>query len=340
MKIHIVDSVKGGSGKSTFSLKLCCALQNQEDTKPCIIDLDFLGTSWKHICENCIVNNKYKKGKKFVFLNDLVKDFEYYINTQFIQKIQINAKLNPKSNKDLVIDVVFCDPSPKAKKAYKITDNEYVPDISYDVFHDEFMALLHYMNDEGYTDVILDMPPNSDPYSDKILHTCFKINRQFAFVKNASLYMVSSINLAHIKSTLDWYLDFMVDSPKRIAVLNNFSKIKNVVDKLTDDEEKRRKFESEKIEWFNEERFKFFVVFNEITQPNSYLIKNFLSNSSNYTKNNQLVYYKVPYDDLYASSMNGILEGLPGTDDSKSISINSLDINSYMFYEEIMSMRP
>lgn len=339
MKIHIVDSVKGGSGKSTFSLKLCCALKSQSDTKPCIIDLDLLGTSWKHICQYCIKDKRYKKGKNLVYLNDLVKDFEYYKNTQFIQKINVKAKLNPTSDKDLVLDVVFCDPSPKAKKAYKITDNEYVPDISYDVFHDEFMSLLNYMNDEGYTDIILDMPPNSDPYSDKILHTCFKVNRQFGFVQNASLYMVSSINFAHIKSTFDWYLDFMNDSPKRIASLNDFSKIKNGIAKESDDESKKKQFEFEKNNWFNMERFKFFFVFNEINQPCTYSLENLFSSSKSYSKENQLVYYYVPFDDLYAESMYGIL-GFPVSTafDSNTIGINSLDIHKYMFYEEIMSM--
>lgn len=339
MKIHIVDSVKGGSGKSTFSLKLCCALKSQKDTNPCIIDLDLLGTSWKHIYEKCLEYSNYKKGKSLIYLNDLVKDFEYYKNTQFIQKINIISKLNASSDKEhLVINAVFCDPNPNAKKLYRITDNEYIPDISYDVFHDEFMALLNYLNEEGYTDVILDMPPNSDPYSDKVLHTCLKVNWHLNFIQSTSLYMVSSINLAHIKSTFDWYSDFMDRAPQRIATQNNFSKIKNGVAQKDDSEEKKKIFESEKSDWFKSERFKFFLVFNEINQPSSYSLENLFLSSKNYSIANQLVYYKVAFDNLYAESMYGIL-GFPVTIDfvPNTISINSLDIHKYMFYEEIVS---
>ena len=55
MKIHIVDSVKGGSGKSTFSLKLCCALKSQHDVKPCVIDLDLRGIIFMKIVSKTIL---------------------------------------------------------------------------------------------------------------------------------------------------------------------------------------------------------------------------------------------------------------------------------------------
>lgn len=249
LNIHIVDSIKGGSGKSTFSAKLCAYLSLQSEVKPCVIDLDLLGTSWQYVFGNGIEGSEDGE-YKLIYLNDLVRDYEYYIRTMFIQKINVHLALSTANvTIQPQIHAIFSNPTQKAKNEYKISDNKYMPDVSYDVFYRVVCELINYLGDEGYTDIVLDMPPNSDPYSDKILNACLKPD----FKYNTSLYMVSSTNIAHIMSTFEWYSDHISNTNSRHSVtpkqfLADF--------KLKD-----------KDYWFKNEKTKFFFVFNEMRVP-------------------------------------------------------------------------
>ncbi len=321
MNIHIVDSVKGGSGKSTFSLKLCCALNDQDNIKPCVIDLDLLGTSWFHLFSNCDGIKERILKHRIIYLNELVHDFRYYKNMLFIQKVNLKVALvNSSSKSDKIIDVIICNPDPKAKEDYVIVDNLSATDITYDIFCDEIMELINYLDEEGYTDIILDMPPNTEPYSNKVLNACLCVKPKISCIKNVSLYMVSSINPAHINSTFEWYRNFIDNSKSQhIATKNNFSKIK----------------ENEKDNWFKDEQFKFFFVFNEIAPIFlRYVLKN-LINPAYLNTAEQLAFYKVVFDDLYADSICGLLGFPVNSVILGTITINPLKIDGYEFYQEL-----
>lgn len=341
MKIHIVGSVKGGSGKSTFSAKLCCSLALKQKTKPCVVDLDLLGTSWKHIYENSISEYKYKSSGELIFLNDLVKDFDYFKNTFFIQEIKIDPGVSfvPErivdDKQDFTIGAVFCDPTPIAKNAYRFTDKAYTPNISYDVFHNNVLELFKTLRDKGYTDIILDMPPNSDPYSDKVLYTCLKIKWELDFEQSTSLYMVSSVNPAHIKSTFEWYADFInSEQSLKIANQNSFKKIIESVEDAEYETDITEAFDKGKEDWYKNERFKFFMVFNEIVSFKNYKVGNLIESKFDSVAE-KLVFYNVRFDNAYSRSLLGLL-GLPGTDiGARKIAITPLDLESFKMFEEI-----
>lgn len=321
MNIHIVDSIKGGSGKSTFSAKLCANLSLVENIKPCIIDLDLLGTSWEYIFGNSIVDKRSDSEQEFIYLNDLVRDYSYYSTTLFINEIKVGLALSPTEDNETTINAIFSNPDQKAKNEYRISDNNYIPDVSYDVFYNTVLKLLGYLEDDGYTDIILDMPPNSDPYSDKVLNACLKPN----FKHNTNLYMVSSTNIAHVKSTFVWYSDFFNNSNSQHLVTSK--------DLLIEYKQE------EKEEWLKNSPFKFFFVLNETRTLEEKTNKSFdidLKVVTQLCKNEalakKLAYYFVDFDEKYSKCLYNetVFSGK-----EFYIDLIPFDNTKFLFYDEV-----
>ena len=216
MTIHIVDSVKGGSGKSTFALKLALSINQKKETIPSgsketddslesknndeniyksiIIDLDFMGTSWLPTYKNALIS-KHGMPYDMIYVNDLVFDWNHYRSMDYTQSIKIN---------NTEINVIVCSDNPRYKEKFKVDGTNKSPSIQYDIFQNRVMKLISKLEKEGYTDIILDMPPNSEPYSDTILRQCLQDSEYYV-----NLYMVSSTDIAHIKSTHAWYYQFL-----------------------------------------------------------------------------------------------------------------------------------
>lgn len=212
MNIHIVDSVKGGSGKSTFALKMAIALKFSTDgthgenknnaiLKPIIVDLDIMGTSWIATFQNMMTNTKSSAYRQ-IFLNDLVIDWNHYKSMNFIRELQVNTSL--PSGSYGTIDLIPCSNEQSAKERFKIDEDDKSRSIQYDVFRSRIVKLIEYLDMKGYTDIILDMPPNSEPYSNCILKYCLK-----NFTHNVNLYMVAAADIAHLESNMKWYNNFI-----------------------------------------------------------------------------------------------------------------------------------
>lgn len=350
--IHIVDSVKGGSGKSTFSAKLCYSLLSQ-DKKACVVDLDLLGTSWDHLYGNTIQAITYEKHQKRVYLNDLVKDYEYYKKTLYIYKLNFeqseststsnstekkskedttNSSEN-EAKKDTINDTskeaetkksayllpaIFANPKQEEKNVYKINDKSHTADVSYSFFLNVVLKLLDDLTNLGYTDIILDMPPNSDPYADIVLRECLKTDFKF----QTTLYMVSSLNTAHIKSTFIWYSNHINSNTSQHPVTkNDFAKIKNCEHFLSNpqdfpriQQEEKDKHKTQIQKWLEETKVKFFIVFNDILNRTSSLSddedtkntrKSIVDLDRSDTKK-KLAYYFIDFDDKYSSCTDGL----------------------------------
>lgn len=206
MNIHIVDSVKGGAGKSTFAVKLGCYFalkekekdkeKEKEKVKACIIDLDILGTSWEYIFLNFMSHEG-------CYLNDLIVDYRDFFLKNFFWRYKIQY-----GNTFLELEVLPCNPSPRAKAMFR-TDGQNMPEVSYDFFENEMIRLIDKLEKAGYTDIILDMPPNTEPYSERILESCLQVDKILYKKHKILLYMISSLTPAHIGSTLQWYEDWI-----------------------------------------------------------------------------------------------------------------------------------
>lgn len=323
MNIHIVDSVKGGSGKSTFSASLCSFISQQKGKKVCVIDLDLLGTSWEQNYRGVFIE---AFDEKLIHLNDLIKDFNFYKTTTFIQKIPITVFFNEHEKTQCEIEAIFCDPRTKEKNTFKITDKAYSPDISYDIFHESVIQLIELLNDLEYTDVILDMPPNSEPYSDKILNSCLKSDSVFSFSHSASLYMIANINPAHIDATFDWYDDFMRNpSSQHIVTINKIKELNKLV--ATDDIDEKKK------SWLKNEKHKFFYVFNTMRDI-KFNYKNLFPLTRKEDLYKMLAYIFIDYDAKHVDSMDSKI-GLSAKVPHNEYHITKKDFNSFHLYNEI-----
>lgn len=291
MQVHIINSVKGGSGKSTFAVKLGCSLIDAGKT-PCVVDLDLLGTSWFHLYANALVGATRGNVLNMIFLNDLVNDYECFKNTNFIQKIKF-AEATP-SNK-YKLSVIFANPSETAKKQYRINGKADHTNVSFEFFKNIVMNLINVLDEMKYTDVVLDMPPNSDPYADKILYAC--LDTEFSF--QTSLYTVSSLNAAHIKSTFDWCNDLYINPDSRkIVCHNDFVNLSGVTyasEQFANDPDLKDK----KRNWFEKTKNKFFIVLNKTNNnPDNYSVA--ITRSWNIDMQKQMAYYILDFDDKFS----------------------------------------
>lgn len=311
MNIHIVDSVKGGSGKSTFALKLAAALKLEDEKhkhtteksrtiKPIIVDLDIMGTSWFSTFGNSISENK--NSAYIIYLNDLVLDWNYYRTMNFINEIKIRNSLS----KEVEISVVVCSNEQSAKEKFKIDDQSKSQSIEYDVFCGRIIKLMEYLKDKEYTDIILDMPPNSEPYSNSILKHCLKNTKD-----NINLYMIASTDISHIEANINWYDNFIssFNSQRSITLLEK--------PYLTESECQECKnndtFNISQTSWYKESTHKLHLVINDMfdyfngKEPKD-AINTIVKLIFNKSVRNSLLYHFVYYDDELNNTKKALLQ--------------------------------
>lgn len=264
MNIHIIDSVKGGAGKSTFACKLAISLLHNEikpelmeddsfnrsgntstGKKVCIIDVDLLGTSWEYTFENAFLEKEQTGVYSKIYLNDLIMDFKHYKKFSFVQKIEIKSI----DGRD-ILDVIICNPSQPAKNRFVVSSETTVPDIQLDQFSNTISELLKLLEEIGYEDIIFDMPPNTDPYSDTIIKKYLKYP-QSPQKYTTFLYFVSTLDIAHIKSTMEWYHNFLF----AFLSMKTENKSRTLPEGICDSQEKSK--------WLNDNTHKLFVVLND-----------------------------------------------------------------------------
>ena len=342
MNIHIVDSVKGGSGKSTFALKLAATLelkaedagQEAQTIKPIIVDMDIMGTSWSSTFGNNI--NKNKNSAYTIYLNDLVLDWNYYKTMHFVNKIKIKTSLS----KEVKISVIVCSNKQSAKEKFKIDDQSKSQSIEYDVFCSRIVKLMECLKDKGYTDIILDMPPNSEPYSNSILKYCLKNTKD-----NINLYMIASTDISHIDANINWYDNFIssFDSQRSITLSEK--------PYLTESERKEfaRKqngsdntYDISLTSWYKESTHKLYIVINDMfdffngkkSKEAMVYIVNSISNKS---LKNSLLYLLVHYDDELYNAKKALLLA---REESIVLNCSELSIYDNMFLIETIEKQP
>lgn len=169
LKIHVVDSVKGGCGKSTYCLLLADYI-NKKGRKPYIIDLDIHGTSWYKD------KRRYyeEKGERFRFINDLVQD-KSNLSGNYIMHLRIARDIDGVKCEEYKIPICVADPS----RANSIQEEQL------DIFEYTVATIIEHIffnerkkDDNAYDiDIILDMPPGYEPHAEKIInHMLFDIN--------------------------------------------------------------------------------------------------------------------------------------------------------------------
>lgn len=208
---HIVYSTKGGCGKTAFSLCLEVSdlkeiitqvLKNENrdfnvfGEVNYLLDLDFLGTSLMH----CFGD---EKDKKLISMQNLIFD---NVN---IEKMKILSEKEFGPN-------IFIVPAEvdEAKKSIFHVKRKHTPLLKYDEFRYEIKALQKSIElvesideKDKIINIIYDMPPNSDGYTEAFFEEVFKLDKDKKNENEVILYLIYNSDTM-LWCNLDWLNTF------------------------------------------------------------------------------------------------------------------------------------
>lgn len=282
--VHVVHSMKGGCGKSAFSLFKAITLARDANVNESLesrvlyIDADFKGTSLQYLlCDSFMEQIKkgsslskeviesratglcgnggenqlaFSESYKSVYLNDYLKgDYEHRFCDLFMESI-VYQDHPGSAEKDVNgrIDFVFSSPEMKEKNIFRNRDER----LGEGRFANNIASFLKTALRKGrgrgdqisgqYTQIIIDMPPGHDSYSDLLLLELKKLKRKYDNIK-IYYYSVTTDDRGHLKSMKENLADIeQYDEDKSIynnvnAVLccmgnNDFKNYKEIVEDL------------------------------------------------------------------------------------------------------------
>ncbi len=207
VRFHIVNSVKGGCGKSTFSLYLANYLHEEKAT-PVIIDLDICGSTWYGNNENFIRD----EGKCY-FINDMFYNAKECLESKHIFKLNILDSTHTDSS----LSVIMADSNrltSMSDETLDLLENvvfklvKELCNLQYDMIQKNKLDKLK----EPVTDIIFDMPPGYEKHSEQIIRHLImdmesKLYNKLHFNPKVYVYMLSNVNEATFRANLKYVVD-------------------------------------------------------------------------------------------------------------------------------------
>ncbi len=229
IRINVINSIKGGCGKSTLSLYLADYMKRKGST-PVILDLDICGTSWQKNFKSFFVEKK-EFDKRFVFINDLIFDFNNGITGHFIANMNI-ASEGSDTFEDYQLQICMADPKSKRK----------IHDEQLDLFEAAIFKLIKtiiddYYNDDSDCDLIFDMPPGYEDHAECVInHLLFDINSQLIkyLDKNYKgkyeihMIMASGFNRASVEMNIEYIQRLYNNGQNYSCIVNKVLKEENI----------------------------------------------------------------------------------------------------------------
>lgn len=216
MMYNIVDSVKGGCGKTTFSIELSLMLdnyyaesRNNDETSSLLIDMDIQGSALMYLLLGNSYLEKDNRENTFKFLNDRVITVGNQISDEYIHQFQFKTEREAPR-----FDVIYCDPRSKAKRKFRSVSNQnYSPEVLYSTHKMGLASMLLELKSQApylHKNIVFDMPPNSDGYSDAVYDVLLK-NDDFILDKNdvCNLFLMTTTDKGHIQTTMDYFLEIV-----------------------------------------------------------------------------------------------------------------------------------
>ena len=195
IRIHVVNSVKGGCGKSTWCLLLADYLY-AKGHKPFIIDLDLCGSSWLSDKKNFFV----EKPEDIITINDLMRNTSKGMMDHFITHIRVARETRAGAFHTYQLPICVANPFELIKQ-----DEEHL-----DIFEHTIAKIMEYFINASFEkgeykdiDIIMDMPPGREPHAEVIIkHMLFDINSPW--VKITEQWIKSKTKSSHkaIKKTV------------------------------------------------------------------------------------------------------------------------------------------
>lgn len=224
---NLINSVKGGCGKTTFSIWLAHYLDNS-----LLIDMDLLGTSMQ------VIFNGNMEGCKTAFTNDIFQG-KYHKEKEFVEKIELKTKKS--------IHAIFSSMDSREKRKFKSGKySGYSPVVKHSMVRLGLKELLGANSRLGENEVehfIFDMPPSSDGFADAAEECIFNSNYSDLKKKDRrNLFMLIGTDWGQTIATIQELEDLLLrrgdQAPDRIfLVLNN----NNIGSAFGDDHYKTRK---------------------------------------------------------------------------------------------------
>lgn len=222
----IVNSVKGGSGKSTVALQLAAYWAFQHDTDAYIIDLDLRGTSWKTSYEEYFLQTD--RACK-TYINSLMYDF---VEDSVFR--HLNVKGNSSVPRTSVgADVRLCIGNPDATGDIDAVKVDLLESTVYDIIK-HALAKSHGREE---IHIIFDMPPSYESHAERVVKHLLMDKESNLFkdyykgkgcAYHVNLFMIYAITGAHVEQNLIYIRNFFKQSAysSEIGTLieeNNFS---------------------------------------------------------------------------------------------------------------------
>jgi len=243
---NIIDSVKGGSGKTSLSLMLTLSSQHYvqanemlEAGQPprnysLLIDMDMQGSALEHL----LFGEMNTHGKAPDTLNDAI--LKYYAKEvpDFISKPELlvsdilsdtvkgtgSSSLTESDGTEferICIAAALASPKMEDRERFRaVSRMNYSSQITYAAFRSGLKTVLKSKNLNSYLPeelqyVFFDMPPNSDGYSDCVLELLLEqdgLKKSSAPIDNAyprNYFELMTFDFGHIEATLDWFRQFI-----------------------------------------------------------------------------------------------------------------------------------
>lgn len=190
---NFIKSVKGGCGKTAYSVFLANYIEWIAGDKKCLlIDMDWQGTAMQHLFRG----NKDKKVKKYVH-----QAIESCNNIEdFIVKNEVEGTS---------IYTMFADPSSSTKARYRVSvaANNYGIETDLRLFEAGFNKLLIKLDEaEDYQHIIFDMPPNFDSYADMAMNCVLAGKPKDSVLERearVNLFYIMGPDRGHFEATME-----------------------------------------------------------------------------------------------------------------------------------------
>lgn len=224
---NLINSVKGGCGKTTFSIWLAYWLD-----KSLLIDMDLLGTSMQ-----VLVFGNDDESHDTAYTNDVFQGGKRD-KKKFVKKVRL------ENNK--CMNIIFSSMDYKEKDRFKAGKHSgYTPVVKHSMFRLGLRELLrnHKTPDgEAVEHFILDMPPNSDGFSDAAMECIF--NPKYSDLKKKdrkNLFMMIGADWGQTIATINALKTLLLheddNEPDKIFLIIN----RNLGDNFEELDYKRRK---------------------------------------------------------------------------------------------------
>lgn len=220
---YMVDSVKGGCGKSTFAFMLSQFLREKTGMGTCLLDFDFLGTGFINLSLGDDPSKIREFEKRYSYITDAVMG---------VSSAGRSYLYPCEYRNDCSFYVSYSNPKFYSKTAYRLRpDRNFSPAVLYSAFRKGVLEILREngsidINGRNINNVVMDMSPGMDTYSE-IVKECVYDKRHSRLLGDdikRFYFLMTGMDLSHIVSTenyLEAYLDGQDKFSDRIFIVIN-----------------------------------------------------------------------------------------------------------------------